>query len=103
MRKAITAIKSAVVITAAASLLASCEDSPNVGTSLVHDESEVVIASEFEVAGRSVDNPRVQSRTITQVLGRINAKGYGDFSSDFVTQFMPSAQIDTENLSLIHI
>lgn len=103
MRKAITAIKSAVVITAAASLLASCEDSPNVGSSLVHDESEVVIASEFAVAGRSVDNTRVQSRTITQVLGRINAKGYGDFSSDFVTQFMPSAQIDTENLTADNI
>lgn len=103
MRKAITAIKSAAAIMAAALVLASCEDSPNVGSSLVQDESEVVIASEFSVAGRSVDNPRVQSRTVTQVLGRINAKGYGAFTSDFVTQFMPSAQIDTENLTADNI
>lgn len=98
MHKAIHAITSAAAILAAG-MLASCEDSPNVGSSLVQDESEVVIASEFAVAGHSVNNPRVQSRTITQVLGRINAKGYGTFTSDFVTQFMPSAQIDTENLT----
>ncbi|MDE6528517.1 MAG: DUF4270 domain-containing protein, partial [Muribaculaceae bacterium] len=102
MNKAICAIKSAAVIIAAA-LLPSCEDSPNVGSSLVQDESEVVIASEFAVAGHSVVNPRVQSRTVTQVLGRINAKGYGTFTSDFVTQFMPSAQIDTENLTADNI
>lgn len=103
MRKAIYAITSSAAIILSAAILTSCEDSPNVGSSLVEDESEVVIASEFTVAGRSIINPKVQSRTVKQVLGRINAKGYGTFSSDFVTQFMPSAQIDTENLTADNI
>lgn len=82
------------------SVLGSCDDSDNVGSSLVQDESEVIIANDFQVTGHTVDNSRIQSRTITQVLGRISADGYGAFSSDFVTQFMPSSAIDTENVTV---
>ena len=88
-----------VIAILGAAVLTSCEDTPNVGASLVQDESEVVIATEFAVTGKSVDNPRVQSRTVTQVLGQIDAKGYGRFASDFMTQFMPSAKIDTQKLT----
>lgn len=94
MKKAVKAISSALLAAIVpCALLTGCEDAPQVGASLVEDESEVVIADNFTITGHSVDNPRVQSRTVTQVLGRINAKGYGYFASDFVTQFMPSATI----------
>lgn len=98
-----TTILNAIRITAAASMAAvmiiSCDDSANVGSSLVKDESEVVIASDFTISGHTVSNPKVPSRTATQVLGRIKADDYGVFSSDFVTQFMPSATIDTEKMT----
>lgn len=98
-----TTRKNAIRIVAAASiasaLISSCDDSANIGGSLVKDESEVIIASDFTIAGHTVINKRVPSRTVTQVLGRIKADGYGTFSSDFVTQFMPSAKIDTENMT----
>jgi len=103
MINVIKTIKFAIAATAGVFALAACEESPNIGSSLIQDETEVVVFSDFTVTGRSVDNPRVQSRTVTQVLGRINAKGYGSFSSDFVTQFMPSVSIDTKNLTADNI
>lgn len=102
MTKVINITLQAVAILGAA-IMSSCEDTPNVGASLVEDESEVVIATDFSATGTSVDNPRVQSRAITQVLGQIDAKGYGRFSSDFMTQFMPSAKIDAQNITVENI
>ena len=45
-------------------------------------------------------NSDIQSRTITQILGTLSAKEYGDFSSDFVTQFMPAMKLDTVGVSV---
>lgn len=88
----ITAILLAVTITA-------CEENTSIGESLIQDELSIVIDSTFTATGRSVDNDKIQSRTIRQLLGRIEAKGYGDFSSDFVTQFMPALNIDTTGIT----
>lgn len=73
-----------------------CDDvTSSVGSSLVEDRVTVVIDSSFTLVGRSVENKRVQSRTITQLLGRIEAQGYGDLSSTVVTQFMPGVVLET--------
>ncbi len=86
-------------IFAAGALIQSCDDTTSsIGTSLVQDQVEIVIDSTFTVSGQSVSNRKIQSRTITQVLGKINAEGYGSFQSDFVTQFMPVLNIDTTNV-----
>ena len=84
-------------------MLNSCGDASDIGSSLVEDETDVVVVSDFTLTGHSVDNPRVQTRSTTQVLGRINAEGYGNLTSDFITQFMPAMQLDTENLTLENI
>lgn len=74
----------------------SCDDSTSTaGGSLVEDEVEIVIDSNYTVSGRPVSNDLVQSRTILQLLGNIDAKGYGSFTSDIVCQYMPSSYIDT--------
>lgn len=93
------ALKYIVSALTASAIFTACGDSSDIGSSLVENETEVVMATEFNLSGRTIVNPKVQSRTTTQVLGRINAKGYGNFQSDFITQFMPSSKIDTENLS----
>ncbi len=73
----------------------SCEDSSTAGGSLVQDEVEIVMDSAFSVEGRPVTNDLVQSRTILQLLGSIEAEGYGLLSSDIVCQYMPASNIDT--------
>lgn len=88
----------------AASLLAiavatSCEESNSIGSSLIQNENTIVIEEDFSVTGESVKNKKIQSRTITQLLGEIEAKGYGKFRSDFVTQFMPAAALDSTLVS----
>ncbi len=80
-------------------IVSSCDDEvSNIGNSLVTDKSEIVIDSSFTVTGQSVLNRDIQSRTITQLLGSFNAKEFGAFSSEFVTQFMPAMQLDTTNV-----
>ena len=81
--------------------LYSCEDSVStLGSSLIVYETEVAIDSTFTLTGQPVSNSDIQSRTITQILGSLSAKEYGDFSSDFVTQFMPALQIDTTGVKV---
>lgn len=83
--------------------LASCEESSTIGSSIIQDEIEIIMDSSFTVTGKSVDNLRVQSRTITQLLGIIDAKGYGKLQSDIVTQFMPAGSIDTTGVTVDNI
>lgn len=85
-------------------LVTSCNDETSkIGTSLVENQTEIIMDSTFTITGCSVENPRIQSRTTSQVLGCIKAKGYGEFSSDFVTQFMAATKLDTENVKTENI
>lgn len=61
----------------------------------VTDEVKIIVDTTFTVSGRSVMNDLVQSRTVLQLLGSIDAEGYGKLSSDIVCQYMPSAYVDT--------
>ncbi|WP_290087516.1 DUF4270 family protein [Paramuribaculum intestinale] len=97
-------MKCPLIITALGSLLAMCacnDDSTTIGSTLVDDvmTSEIVVDSTFSVTGRTVDNPVVQSRTLTQLIGRLDAKEYGSIESDFVCQFMPSMNLDTAGVT----
>ncbi|MCM1309444.1 MAG: DUF4270 domain-containing protein [Bacteroides sp.] len=70
------------------------------GSALVTDQFEVVIADTFKLHARSIENPRVQSRTTTQLLGAIDAPTYGTLRADFVAQLFPSISIDTTGVTL---
>lgn len=74
--------------------LQSCIDD-TIGASLIDTRNSVIEDSSFVVTGRSVENLRLQARTSTQLLGVIKSDGYGTLSSQVLTQFMPSASIDT--------
>ena len=53
----------------------SCSDTTKeIGSSLIQEESEVVIHNEFKVTGHTTPNQRIESRTIVQLLGDISAK-----------------------------
>lgn len=93
-------ILSALVIAITAGFY-SCDDNvTTLGSSLLYSDVEVVIDSSFTISGFPVTNNDIQSRTITQILGSLSAKEYGDFSSDFVTQFMPAMNLDTVGVGI---
>ncbi len=84
--------------------VSACDDSvTTLGSSLIEDNTQVVIDSSFTVTGNSVENHDIQSRTTNQILGSLTAKEYGSFSSDFVTQFMPALTLDTTGTKLADI
>lgn len=96
-----TKIAGATLLTlATASFLTGCEDTPNVGTSLVENTSEVMTFDDFTITGLTVVNPYVQTRNVTQILGSITADGYGTFSSNFVTEFFPATRIETHGITI---
>lgn len=82
---------------------ASCEDSTTAGGSLIQDEVAIVMDSTFTVSGHSVVNSQVQSRTVLQLLGNLDAKEYGSISSSIVTQYMPAAALDTTDVKAEYI
>lgn len=79
----------------ASTTLFSCGDTDSIGSSLMQSENTIIIEDGFTLTGHSVENDKVQSRTAMMLLGSIDAEEYGHFESDFVTQFMPVAKIDT--------
>lgn len=80
---------------AIASIVVACGDTDSIGSSLIQTDNEIIIEDNFQLTGLSVDNSRVQSRTAMLLLGTINTGDFGNFSSDFVTQFMPVSKLDT--------
>ncbi len=85
-------------------LLTSCENTTQeIGSSLIQEESEVVIHNEFSVSGHTTPNLSIESRTIVQLLGDISAEGYGNFTSDFVCQFMPASKLVTDGVTVNEI
>lgn len=78
----------------------ACNDSSTIGSSIVQDEIEVVVDSSFTVTGSSQYNTAIQSRTLSQLIGEIDASGYGFLKSDVVTQFMPASSMDTTGISV---
>lgn len=96
-------IKPSILCAGIAMLLlgTSCQDNTSdVGSSLVNDQSEVIIDSLFTITGHAVPNSSILSRTTMQLLGGINAQEYGQFKSGFVTQFMPAQNIDTDGVTV---
>ncbi len=88
--------------------LSSCDESDDIGNSIFQDDVEIIVLEDYNVTGHTVTNAQVQSRTTNQLLGSIEANGFGNFSSDFVTQYMPAGQIDTtgvttENLDTLRL
>lgn len=91
-------------LVAATAALASCNDSQStIGSSIVEDKITITVDSTFTVTGHTVANNAVQSRTLLQLIGRIDAEGYGSLTSDVVTQFMPSVSLDTADVTVADI
>lgn len=82
----------------AAIVAVACSESSSIGNSLADESITIVVDSNFTVSGTTVANPVVQSRTLSQLIGAVDAEGFGSIQSDFVGQFMPSLALDTANV-----
>ncbi|MCM1029216.1 MAG: DUF4270 domain-containing protein [Pseudoflavonifractor sp.] len=80
-------------------VIACNDDTSSIGSSLVTDKSEITIDSAFTVSGTSSPTTELRARTLTQLLGSIDARRYGSLTSDFVTQLMPSEAFDTTGVT----
>ena len=75
-----------IVLAIVANFMTSCDDDvTNTGSSLITDKSEIIVDSLFNASGQSVRATSVQSRTLTQLIGRLQAKEFGSLSSEIVT------------------
>ena len=83
----------------AASFCACDDNTSTIGGSIAEDDLSIVVDSSFTLTGRTVDIGAVQSRTLTQLIGSIESKGFGSLRSTVVAQFMPAANIDTTGIS----
>lgn len=83
--------------------IVACGDTSTVGNGILSEEVKILVDSNFVVTGHSTPNVVIPSKTTTQLLGVIDAKEYGRFTSDFVTQFMPAATIDTTGILINNI
>ena len=89
---------------AATAMIGGCDDSvTTLGSSLVTDDTKIIIDSSFQLTGEPIVNNTLQSRTTTQLIGALTAKEYGSFASDFVSQFMSAMTIDTTGVALSDI
>lgn len=76
----------------------SCNDGSSIGNSLAEESVIIVVDSNFTVTGSSKSIDSVQSRTLSQLIGNVDARGFGSIYSDFVGQFMPSLALDTTDI-----
>ena len=72
----------------------SCTEE-NIGSSIIDTTSSIIQDSSFTVTGKSVSNEKVLARTSTQLVGQVSSSGFGQISSDVVTELMPVVAVDT--------
>ena len=81
--------------------LLSCEDEiSTLGSSLETSEIKVVVDSTFvNLTGQSVFTDSIIGRTTDPLLGNLTVSNYGTLRTGYLTQFMPSINIDTLNVT----
>lgn len=82
-------------------VLLSCEDEiSTIGSSLGASKVEVVVDSTFvKLTGQSVFTDSIIGRTTDPLLGNLTVNNYGTLRTGYLTQFMPSLNIDTLNVT----
>lgn len=78
------------------------ENSP-IGGSLTGENVEIIIDSSFTVSGSTYRVASVTPKTTHLLIGNISVPGYGNLSSEVVTQFLPSTMLDTADFSAANI
>ena len=98
-KNGISAVGKAVLgcaVLAACAAFTSCdEDSGDIGSTVMDSSVKIYVDSTFTAEAQSVPNSTVISRSLLQMLGRLDAENYGTMTTDYVTQMMAADNIDT--------
>lgn len=81
--------------------LLSCEDEiSTIGSSLNTTNVSVIVDSTFvKLTGQSVYTDSIIGRTTDPLLGNLTVSNYGTLHTGYLTQFMPTLNIDTLNVT----
>lgn len=78
----------------------ACDDTATtIGSTLISNDVEIIVDEDYTVTGNSVPVAAIRPKTTQQMIGRIDIPGYGTLTSDFVTQFLPSTELDDETFT----
>ena len=82
------------------SLIACNDEISTLGSSLNDSLIEITVDStSIKLTGRSVFNDSILGRTTDPLIGNLTVEGYGSLRSGYLTQFMPTLNIDTTNVT----
>ncbi len=87
-------------------LVSSCEDeTSNIGSSLFDNEVKIVVDSTFHKLQASVEeSPKIDTRSVKNLLGMINVKEYGDLRCSFISRLLSASALPIpDSLSLDRI
>lgn len=85
----------AAVFTACAVMtLPACEDSSNIGPSIIDPTVAINVDSNFNITGKSFHQAEFDSRAETMLLGAVDMDGVGSYSSSIVTQLMAATSLN---------
>lgn len=94
-------VKAALLSPAIIALATACsDDQSSIGSSLIEDQVEIIVDSAYSLTGSPIPNTDIMSRSELQLLGNIDARQYGKFRSDVVTQLMPAQTVETEDVTV---
>ena len=94
-----SSIKILLAACAAFAVYSCDETSSTIGSSLTGSDVTINIDSAFTVTGNTVRVENIRPKSNTFLLGKLAIENYGCLSSEIVTQFLPSTQLDTANYS----
>ena len=72
----------------------SCEEEGTIGSSLSKSEVTIIVDSSFKATGKTVEVKSINSKSMTQLIGRLSVPEYGNLTCSFVSQFMPAISLD---------
>ena len=93
-------LKYLAVLCCSISLIACNDEISTLGSSLNDSLIEITVDStSIKLTGQSVFNDSILGRTTDPLIGNLTVKGYGNLRSGYLTQFMPTLNIDTTNVT----
>ena len=81
--------------------ITACEDEiSTIGSSLNESTIEITVDSTFvKLNGKSVFTDSILGRTTDPLIGNLTVEGYGTLRTGYLTQFMPTLNVDTTDVT----
>ncbi len=93
-------LKYLTVLCCCISIVACDDEITTIGSSLNDSLIEITVDStSIKLSGKSEFNDSIMGRTTDPLIGNLTVKGYGTLRTGYLTQFMPTLNIDTTNVT----